>query len=145
MRNVSQGQFFFYNSSCSCGRIYGSTSSCREYTYHRSDERSQPKGSIRGNTKIGQVLEVMVTKRCYGYGIEIKIGSVKKDGTRCCMVISRGVDKYVTELAADHTKPIHYDEASSSTGKLVAIKQRTEHLKASSFSSPALPIKQRNW
>ena len=45
-------------------------------------------------------------------------------------VISRGVDKYVTEFAVDHTKPVHVDEAPSSTGKLVAIKQGTEQLTA---------------
>ena len=31
---------------------------CREYTLPRSDESSQPKGWIQGNTKIGPVLEV---------------------------------------------------------------------------------------
>ena len=47
---------------------------------------------------------------------------MKKDGTQSRMVISRGVGKYVTELAVDHTKTIHYVGASSSTEKLVAIK-----------------------
>ena len=49
------------------------------------------------------------------------------------------------EFAVDHTKPSHCDEASSSTEKSVAIKQRTEQLKAPSSSSSALTIKQRNW
>ena len=31
---------------------------CREYTLPRDDETSEPKGWIRGNTKIGPVLEV---------------------------------------------------------------------------------------
>ena len=31
---------------------------CREYTLPRSDESSQPKGWIQGNTKIGPVLEI---------------------------------------------------------------------------------------
>ena len=42
---------------------YGSTSFYAEYTYTRSDERCQLKGFIRSNTKIGLVLEVMVTER----------------------------------------------------------------------------------
>ena len=46
---------------------------------------------IRGNTKIGPVLEVMVTKHFDRYGIEIKIDSVKKDGTQSWMVISRWI------------------------------------------------------
>ena len=31
---------------------------CREYTFPRDEETSEPKGWIRGNTKIGPVLEV---------------------------------------------------------------------------------------
>ena len=33
------------------------TVACREYTLPRSDESSQPKGWIQGNTRIGPVLE----------------------------------------------------------------------------------------
>ena len=79
------------------------------------------------------------------HGIEIKFGSMEKDGTQSWVVISRGVGKCVTEFAVDHRKPSHCDEASSSTEKSVAIKQRTEQLRVPSFSSSALPIKQRNW
>ena len=32
------------------------------------------------------------------------------------IVVSRSFDKYVTELAVDHMKAMHYDEASPSTG-----------------------------
>ena len=34
--------------------------SCREYTLPRSEEKSRVKGWIRGNTKIGQALDVEV-------------------------------------------------------------------------------------
>ena len=47
-RNVSQGQFVMTIPDLEGD---GSTCSCRELTYPRSDERSQPKGFIRGNTK----------------------------------------------------------------------------------------------
>ena len=44
---------------------------CREYTLPKDEEASQPKGWIRGNIKIGPVLEV--TTGClqgkYGVGI----------------------------------------------------------------------------
>ena len=44
---------------------------CREYTLPRSDESSQPKGWIQGNTRIGPVLEI-TTSYLYGkHGIEI--------------------------------------------------------------------------
>ena len=38
---------------------------CREYTLHRDDQSSQPKGWIQGNTRIGPVLEVTTS---YMYG-----------------------------------------------------------------------------
>ena len=47
--------------------------SCGEYTSFRSDLRSIPKGLIRGDTKIGPVLDFKVTYHLYQYGIEIKI------------------------------------------------------------------------
>ena len=71
----------------------------------------------------------MVTKHFDRYGIEIKIDSVQEDQTQSWL--SAGcVDKYVTELAVDHTKPTHFDEAPSSTGKFVAIKPGTKQLTA---------------
>ena len=84
----------------------------------------------------------MNTKRFDHYGIVLKIDTMNKDGTQSWMVISRSADKYVTEFAVDHTRSIHYDEASSNTEKLAASKQRTEQLKASSSSSLVLPIGQ---
>ena len=49
--------------------------SCRDDTLPRSDESSQVKGWIRGNTKIGPVLEVKVCHHPGRYGVEIKIES----------------------------------------------------------------------
>ena len=105
---------------------------------------TDPKQFLRGNTKIGPVLEVKITKEFDRRGIEIKIDSMQKDGTQSWMVISRGVGKYVTELAVDHTKPFHYEEASSGTGQLVAMEER-QQLFPSSSSSSTLPIKLRTW
>ena len=52
---------------------FGSAGSCREYKLPRSDELSTPKGLIRGNTKIGSVLEVKITYHLYQYGIKIRV------------------------------------------------------------------------
>ena len=47
---------------------------CREYNFPRSDEPSQPKGWIQGNTRMRPVLEI-TTSNLYGkHGIEIRIG-----------------------------------------------------------------------
>ena len=52
---------------------------CREYTLPRSDESSQPKGWIQGDTRIGPVLEI-TTSYLYGkHGIEVRIWSLRKE------------------------------------------------------------------
>ena len=66
------------------------------------------------------MLEVLVTKHFDRYGFEIKIDSMMNDGTQSWVVISRGVEKYVTEGALDHTQPKHCNERSGGTRKLVA-------------------------
>ena len=52
---------------------------CREYTLPRSDESSQPKGWIQGNTRIGPVLEITTSHLYNKHGIEIRIWSLRKD------------------------------------------------------------------
>ena len=37
---------------------------CREYTLRRDEDSSEPKGWIRGNTKIGPALEVTTPATC---------------------------------------------------------------------------------
>ena len=63
---------------------------CREYTLHRDDESSQPRGWIQGNTRIGPVLEV-TTSNMYGkHGIEIRIWSLSQDNSHSWVRISYG-------------------------------------------------------
>ena len=52
---------------------------CREYTLPRDGDSSEPKGWIRGNTKIGPVLEVTTCCLQGKHGVEIRIKSVNKD------------------------------------------------------------------
>ena len=55
---------------------------CRENTLPRSDESSQPKGWIQGNTRIGPLLEI-TTSYLYGkHGIEVRIWSLRKDNSQ---------------------------------------------------------------
>ena len=46
---------------------------CREYTLLRDEKSSDPKGWIRGNTKIGPVLEVTTYYLQGKYGVEIEL------------------------------------------------------------------------
>ena len=61
---------------------------CREYTLSRDEKSSDPKGWIRGNTKIGPVLEVTTSYLQSKYGVKIWVGSVN----------SHGLNKLVTDL-----------------------------------------------
>ena len=75
-----------FNQCSSTGRFVASSihdmeltgfGSYREQTSLR-EEKSKPKGLIRGKTKIGQVLSVKVTNYVERDGFEIKIDSMKK-------------------------------------------------------------------
>ena len=74
---------------------------CREYTLPRDEETSEPKpkGWIRGNTKIGPVLEVTATYLQGKHGVEIRIESVNKDNSHSWVRISHGLNKLVTDLS----------------------------------------------
>ena len=67
---VEKGQFFPTLDDDQLDRLNGS---CREHTLPRSDQSSQVKGWIRGNTKIGPVLDVAVSYHQDRYGVEIMI------------------------------------------------------------------------
>ena len=71
---------------------------CREYTLPRDEETSEPKGWIRGNTKIGPVLEVTTCCLRGKYGVEIRIKSVNKYNSHSWVRISHGLHKLVTNL-----------------------------------------------
>ena len=71
---------------------------CREYTLPRDEKLSDPKGWIRGNTKIGPVLEVTTSCLQGIYGVEIRIESINKDNSHSWVRISHGLNKLVTDL-----------------------------------------------
>ena len=71
---------------------------CREYTLPRDEDKSEPKGWIRGNTNIGPVLEVTTCCLQGKYGVEIRIESMNKDNSHSSVRISHGLNKLVTNL-----------------------------------------------
>ena len=75
--------------------------SCREYTLLRSEETSRVRGWIRGNTKIGPVLDVKVYYHYGRYGVEIMIESLFRDRTVSWVRIVNGINKYVTETSEE--------------------------------------------
>ena len=52
---------------------------CREYTLPKDEKSTDPKGWIRGNIKIGPVLEVTTCCLQGKYGVDIRIEYVNKD------------------------------------------------------------------
>ena len=62
-RLLRKGQYFTTLDDTELDRLGGS---CREYTLPRSDQSSEVKGWIRGNTKIGPVLDVII---CHHQGV----------------------------------------------------------------------------
>ena len=96
-RSVSVGRFFV-TTSVFMLKDSGLSSSCREYTYPRNDDRAHPKDIINNKTQMGPVLGVWVTEHFCRHGIVMKVDSMVNDGTQSWVVIIRSVEKYVTEL-----------------------------------------------
>ena len=71
---------------------------CREYTLPRDEKLSDPKGWIRGNTKIWPVPEVTTRNLQSKYGLEIRIEFVNKDNSHSWVRIWDGLKKLVTDL-----------------------------------------------
>ena len=124
---------------------------CREYTLPRSDESSQPKAWIQGNTRVGPVLEI-TTSYLYGkHGIEIRIRSLSKDKSQSWVITSHGSNKFVidsnhsnTEVPADlpeeqASQLIVKDFAARSKAK--AKPQRREPVDVPSI----IPMNERKW
>ena len=125
---------------------------CREYTLPRSDESSQPKGWIQGNTRIGPVLEI-TTSCLYGkHGIEIRILSLSEDNSQSWVRISHGSNKFVidsnhnnTEVLADLPEEQRSQlkmKDSACRSKAKAKPQRREPI----GNSPSIiPMNERKW
>ena len=71
---------------------------CREYTLPRDEDLSEPKSWIKGNNKIGPVLEVATCCLQGKYGVGIRIKSVNKDNSHSWVRISHGLNNVVTNL-----------------------------------------------
>ena len=100
MRVVEVGQHFVTRDAGE----FQQTVACREYSVPRDDKASQPKGWIRGNMRIGLVLEVTTSFQHFMYGIEIRIESVNQDNSHSWVRISYGTVKYVNDSIRDDRK-----------------------------------------
>ena len=92
---VEVGQYFMTKDTEEFSKFTDAVA-CREHTLPRDEETSDPKGWIRGNTKIGPVLEVATCCLHGKYGVEIRIMSLNRDNTHSWVRISHGLNKFVT-------------------------------------------------
>ena len=78
----------------------GITTTCREYSATRDDPATEAKGVLGDDTTCGAIHDAKITLHCGRHGIEVQIDSVSGDGPNSWVVISRCVDRYVTEASA---------------------------------------------
>ena len=98
LKTVEVGQYFMTQDTEEFSQ-FTEPVTCREYTLPRDEKSSDPKGWIRGNTKIVPVLEVTTSYLQGKYGVEIRIESVNKDNSHSWVRTSHGLNKVVTHLS----------------------------------------------
>ena len=150
---VEVGQYFMTRDTEEFSQMTDSVA-CRENTMPRDAEASEPKGWIRGNTKIGPVLEVTTCCLQGKYGVESIVKSVK---SQSWVRISHGLKKLVTNVNnkdqddnEQETSEMQFEEYAlklnasdfASRSKAKANPQRRD-----SASSPTrtIPIRERTW
>ena len=146
MRVVEVGQYFVTRDASE----FQQTVACREYTLPRDDKASQPKGWIRGNMRIGPVLEVTTSFQHFKYGIEIRIESVNKDNSHSWVRISYGTVKYVNDYIKDDTEnladPQEEEDVPTSSGVVAArSKAKAKPQPRESTGATTIPLSERIW
>ena len=119
---------------------------------------SDPKGWIRGNTKIGSVLEVTTSYLQGKNGVEIRIESVNKDNSHSWVSISHGLNKLVTDLSnskenddnEQETSEMQFEDFALKTNVLAFASRSKAEAKPrrrtpASSSTKTVPIGRRTW
>ena len=126
---VEIGQYFMTKDTAEFSQFTDAVA-CLEYILPRDEGASEPKGWIKGNTKIGPVLEVTT---CYfhgKYGVEIRIMSMNKDNSHSWVRISHGLNKLVTNLNNNE------QETSEAQFEEFALKLNASHFACRSKAKP---------
>ena len=149
MRIVEVGQYFMTKDTGDFRQFRSVV--CREYTLHRDDPASQPKGWIQGNIRIGPVLEATTSFQLFKYGIEIRIWSVNQDNSHSWVRISYGTVKYVidsnqnnTEIPADPQE----DQVPQTSIKVVAARSKAKakpQQRELVDTTTTIPMHERRW
>ena len=148
---VEIGQYFMTKDTAEFSQFTDAVA-CREYTLPRDEATSEPKSWIRGNTKIGPVLEVTTCCLQGKYGVEIRTESFEHRQFSLMVRISHDLNKLVTNLNNNEqeTSEVQFEEYAlrlnagdfASRSKAKAKPQRRD---SASSSTRAVPIGERTW
>ena len=156
LTTVEVGQYFMTKDTEEFSQFTDSVA-CREYTLPRDEKSSDPKGWIRGNTKIGPALEVTTSYLQGKYGVEIRIESVNKDNSLSWVRISHGLNKLVTDLIdkeyddnEQETSEMQFEDFALKTNVLAFASRSNAKAKprrrtSASSSTRTIPIGERTW
>ena len=128
LKTVEVGQYFMTKHTDEFLQ-FAAPVTCREYTLPRDEKSSDPKGWIRGNIKIGPVLEVTTSYLQGKYGVEIRIESANKDNSHSWVRISHGLNKLVADVSNKE-----YDDNEQETSE-VQFEEYALKLNAADFAS----------
>ena len=147
---VEIGQYFMTKDTAEFSQFRAVA--CREYTLPKDDETSEPKGWIRGNTKIGPVLEVATCCLHGKYGVEIRIMSMNKDNSHCWVGISHGSKQIGHEFEQQRAGNSRSSDRRicvkiGCEGFCMPIKGKSETTKTRTcqFFHKTIPIRERTW
>ena len=156
LNTVEVGQYFMTKDTEKFSQFTDSVA-CREYTLPRDENSSEPKGWIRGNTKIGPVLEVTTCYLQVKFGVEIRIESVNKDNSHSWVRMSHGLNKLVTAWSTKSTTTTSRETSETKTEvfalktEVLAFASRSKtkakpqrRISANS-STKTIPIGERTW
>ena len=156
LTTVEVGQYFMTKDTEEFSQFTESVA-CREYTLPRDEKSSDPKGWIRGNTKIWPVLEVTTSYLQGKKGVEVRSESVNKDNSHSWVRICHGLNKLVTDLSnkEDHdneqeTSEMQFEEFSLKTNVLAFASRSKAKAKprtrtSACSSTRTVPICERSW
>ena len=146
MSVVEVGQYFVTRNASE----FLHTVACREYTLPRNDPPSQPKGWIRGNTRIGPILEVTTSFQHFKFGVEVRIQSMKEDNSHSWARISYGTIRYVNNYIKYDTQsladPQEEEYVPTSSGVVAArSKAKAKPQPMESTGTTTIPLSERVW
>ena len=148
---VEIGQYFMTKDTAEFSQ-FAEPVTCREYTLPRDEKSTDPKGWIRGNTKIGPVLEVTTSFLHGKYGVEIRIKSMNKDNSHSWVRISHGSNKFVmdpnnndTEVPEDQLEEQALQLNVKDFAYRSKAKAKPQRREPAGYSPSIIPMNARNW